>query len=212
MGAQLQLALDAVGYDQAMGLVAEVEPHIDILELGTPFLFLNGLDALRQFGERFPRLAVLSDCKIMDGGGPMAEYSLVRGARYVTVLAVADDQVLADAQEAASVAGAAVVADLIACPDPVKRAQELHQLGVDHLCVHGGYGGDLDRTLASAERRRAEGPGCWLSVAGGISLGVVDRFAALRPDALVIGSAITAATDPGRAAAEFRAAVNGGAW
>ncbi|MEA5055649.1 MAG: orotidine 5'-phosphate decarboxylase / HUMPS family protein [Propionicimonas sp.] len=208
MGTQLQLALDAISYDDAMNLVPRIQDQLDILELGTPFLLLNGLDALTRFHEAVPDLALLSDCKIMDGGGPMAELSLSRGATYVSVLAVAEDHVLIGAQQAAEAAGGDVVADLIACPNPVERGRELLELGVDHFCVHGGFGSDLSHTITVATQLRKAFPQCWLSVAGGVTQGSVGRLREFAPDALVVGGAITSAPDPSQAAARLREALD----
>ncbi|EDW4537521.1 3-hexulose-6-phosphate synthase, partial [Salmonella enterica subsp. enterica] len=63
---KLQLALDLVDIPGAKQLVAEVQEHIDIVEIGTPVVINEGLRAVKEIKEAFPSLTVLADLKIMD--------------------------------------------------------------------------------------------------------------------------------------------------
>ena len=51
---KLQLALDDLTMDEALELTEKVREHIDIIEIGTPFVYQEGMRAVQIFKERFP--------------------------------------------------------------------------------------------------------------------------------------------------------------
>ena len=65
---KLQLALDLVNIPEGIELVKQVEEHIDIVEIRTPVVINEGLNAVKAMKEAFPNLKVLADLKIMDAG------------------------------------------------------------------------------------------------------------------------------------------------
>lgn len=85
---KLQIALDDITLEDALVLVGKVRDYIDIIEIGTPFVYEYGMQAVRAMKEHFPDKEVLADMKIMDAGFYEAEEALKAGADYVTVLGV----------------------------------------------------------------------------------------------------------------------------
>lgn len=65
---KLQLALDELKLEEALEFAERVKDYVDIIEIGTPFVIAEGMNAVRTFKERFPDKEILSDEKIMDGG------------------------------------------------------------------------------------------------------------------------------------------------
>ena len=51
---KFQLALDAVELQQAKAIVGKIHRELDIVELGTPFLWRYPLDVIREFKNEFP--------------------------------------------------------------------------------------------------------------------------------------------------------------
>lgn len=87
---KLQLALDTLSLEESISLVKEVEQYIDIIEIGTPFLLEEGMNAVRIMKKEFPSLEILADTKIMDAGELEADLAFKAGADYITVLGVTD--------------------------------------------------------------------------------------------------------------------------
>ena len=85
---KLQLALDDIPLAAVLALVEHVRAYIDIIEVGTPFLYAEGLAAVRELRRRFPEKEILADMKIMDAGEYETRQALAAGADYVTVLGV----------------------------------------------------------------------------------------------------------------------------
>ena len=65
---KLQLALDELKLEEALIFAEKVQEHVDIIEIGTPFVIDSGMEAVRRFKAKFPDKEILSDEKIMDGG------------------------------------------------------------------------------------------------------------------------------------------------
>ena len=72
MGAKLQLALDFIELEEALGLLEKVHSFVDIVEVGTPTIIRYGVEAVRRVKQSFPQKLVLADLKIMDAGGRSA--------------------------------------------------------------------------------------------------------------------------------------------
>ena len=51
---KLQIALDDVTLEGALELVKKVRDYIDIIEIGTPFVYEYGMQAVRTMKEHFP--------------------------------------------------------------------------------------------------------------------------------------------------------------
>lgn len=202
---KLQLALDDLSLTEALALVEQVQSDIDIIEIGTPFLYQEGMQAVAAMKKAFPQKEVLADMKIMDAGDYETELALKAGADYVTVLGVTDDLTIKGCVEAAKRYGREIVVDMICVTDLADRIKSLEALGIHGLAVHVGTDqqaagrtplDDLKIMMKYAKRAK-------VSVAGGISPATVGDYIALRPEVLIVGSGITHSENPAAAAARF---------
>jgi 3-hexulose-6-phosphate synthase len=202
---KLQLALDGTWSNSLRVLDAAIS-YIDIVEIGTPLIYREGMAAARELRDAFPGAVILADLKIMDAGEAEAEIAFTAGCDMVTVLGAAHDITVRGAVTAARSYGKRVVADMIQVPDPITRARQLLDIGCDYLCVHTAHDlkGEYSRSLAVVQRLQESLPDAPLAVAGGIGPATISAVAALAPEIVVIGSAITAATDPASTAKEIR--------
>ncbi len=208
---KLQIALDLIDLPEAKDLVAKVADVVDIIEVGTPLVIKEGIKAVTEIKQSFPRLEVLADLKIMDAGDLEAKIALEAGADIVTVLGAAHDATIQGALDQAWAFGKAVLADLIAVDRVAKRAQELDDMGVDLVCVHTAYdvqdtGLDPVRELESVRPvlKRAG-----LAVAGGIKPETISQVAAFQPEIVIVGGFIMGHPDPRRAVLELRGSLAG---
>lgn len=197
----LQLALDGT-LGASLRLLDVVGGSVDRIEIGTPLVVREGVRAVVAVRERFPRLPLVADLKIMDAGEEEADLAFAAGADEVTVLAVADDETVRGAVAAARAHGGRVVADLIQTPDPGVRAARLLALGVDLLAVHVGSDAQKRelRPFDALRSLRETLPDAPLAVAGGIDAASAARVLPYAPEVVIVGSGIAKASDP-RAAA-----------
>lgn len=209
---RLQVALDLVDLERALRVasrVAEVCDHTSLLlEAGTPLIKAVGMEAVRRLSNLFRDIPVVADTKTADVGGLEAELAISSGAAYMTVLALASEETIVAAVEAAHRLDGKVVADLMRVANPIERAVELVELGVDAVCYHIPIdvqrSGKIDReAVATAVKALKRRVGAEVAVAGGITPATARSLAEAGADVLVVGRSIYAASDPGAAAKEI---------
>lgn len=200
----LQLALDGE-MASTLFILEKAHPYIDIAEIGTPLVFREGMRAIRQVRAAYPQLCILADLKIMDAGATEAEIAFNAGADRVTVMAVASDATIRGAVQSARQYGKQVMIDMMQVSNPLERARQLLQLGCNLLCVHTAH--DLQSTGASPWKQlaylRQALPTAQLAIAGGVKLEALDTILPLKPQVIIVGSAITGAADPVLAAQQI---------
>ncbi|WP_096241785.1 3-hexulose-6-phosphate synthase [Alteribacillus bidgolensis] len=209
---ELQLALDLVNTQEAKELVNEVKDHIDIVEIGTPVVKIEGLQAVKEIKEAFPQLQVLADLKTMDAAGYEVMKASESGADIVTILGVAEDESIKGAVEEAKKQGKKILVDLIAVKDIEQRAKELDAFGVDYICVHTGYdlqavGKNSFEDLNTIKRvvKHAK-----TAIAGGIKLDTLPEVIESQPDLVIVGGGITGAEDKKAAASKIEELIKQG--
>ena len=206
---KLQIAIDNGHSSSIFDIVDQIADVIDIVEIGTPMVLNEGQTAVRMVKEKYPQLTVLSDTKIVDGGALECQYAVDAGADIITVLAMSADQTIKDVADTAHAAGRKAMADLISVTDIRTRARELEALGVDYIAVHTAFDvqktgrtpyGDLKELLEVIPPEKC-------AVAGGVKLGTVADYAALKPAIIIAGGALYNAPDVRRAVIEMKAKI-----
>jgi 3-hexulose-6-phosphate synthase len=207
---KLQLALDDISLTEALALVDAVRTHIDIVEIGTPFIISEGLAPVKAMKARFPDLEVFADLKIMDAGAFEARLAFAAGADYVTVLAVTDIATIRGCLETAAGYGKTVVADMICVDDMAARIAELEAVGVMALAVHTGVDQQAaGRTpLDELKLMKVHSRSSRIFVAGGITRDTLAHYFELGADVAIVGSGICKAADPVQEAKAFRRMIN----
>jgi len=206
----LQLALDFVDLSRALTVAALAMPAgVDWLEAGTPLIKSEGLNAVRELRRRFPQQTIVADMKIMDAGRIEVECAAKAGADLVDVLGAASDATIAECVQAGKNYGAKIVVDLISVADPVARAQQAEALGADYITVHVA----IDEQMAGRDpfallRQVSQSVQVPVGVAGGIHSGTAWQAVAAGASYVIVGGAITKATDPAQATREIRRALD----
>ena len=205
----LQLALDFVDLKRAVkSAQAGVAGGVDWLEVGTPLIKSEGVQAVRELRHLFPRVTLVADMKIMDAGRIEVETAAKAGANIVDVLGAASDATIRECIQAGKNYGAKIVVDLIAVKDPVSRGKQIEDFGADYITVHCSIdeqmeGKDPFETL----RKLAEAVSLPVGVAGGINSETAARALEAGASIVIVGGAITKAVDPAEAASNIRKAM-----
>jgi 3-hexulose-6-phosphate synthase len=201
---QLQVALDGT-WEQALDVVRRVVDLVDIVEIGTPLLYREGINVVPRVHELAPTAALLADLKIMDAGDEEASIAFGAGCTYVTVMGVANDKTIRGCVDAARRYGRKIVADMMQVEHPDIRGRALLDMGCDILCAHTAFDQLADSSPLAALRLLREAlPDAQLAVAGGVSLRTISAVLAERPDIIVVGGAIARAADPAQVARALR--------
>jgi len=203
---KLQIAMDLTYQKRALEIADEIHDIIDIYEVGTPLIMKEGCSTIRFLKEKYPKMCVLADSKIVDGGAIEAKDLCEAGADIVTVLALADNATVTEVVETAHAYKRKVLADLICVKDIPARSRELKQLGVDYIGVHTGV--DMQKEGRTPLKDLKELVSCipnqMCAVAGGVKLETLDDYVALNPEIIIAGSALYAKEDVRKAVLEVK--------
>jgi len=194
---RLQVALDVLMLSRALKVAREaVAGGADLLEVGTPLLKSEGLDAVRALRREFPGIPIVADTKTMDAGRAEMEMAGKAGASYATVLGAASDATIRECAEAGRNYGISVVVDLVGVADPVARARQVEALGARAVGVHCAIDEQmLGRDPFEVLRAVREAVSIDVTVAGGINSETAARAAACGADVVIVGGAISKSED-----------------
>ena len=207
--AVLQVALDLLELNRALQIAQEaVAGGADWVEAGTPLIKSEGVHAIRALRDLFPGRTIIADMKVADTGALEVEMAAKAGADIVCILADADDSVIAESVRSARKYGVRLTADLINHPDPVSRAIQLEQMGIDILCAHAGIDQQMTgRDSLDMLRRLSKSVKIPLAIAGGIDAEQASEAVAAGADIVIVGGWITRSADVSGAAKKIRAAM-----
>ncbi len=202
----LQVALDLLELKRAVEIGKEsIEGGADWLEVGTPLIKSEGMNAIRTLRDAFPDVTIVADMKTMDTGAIEVEMAAKSGASVVSILAVADNAVIDEAIKSGRKYGVAIMVDLINAEDPERRAKELEGLGVDYVCVHVGIDQQMQGmdTLNLLKKVSAE-LNTPLAVAGGVDAELASEAVSLGADVIIVGGNITRSAKVKESTAKIR--------
>ncbi len=201
MSVRLQLALDGT-LEESLAVLSVAHPYVDIIEVGTPLIYREGMAAVRQIRQAYPKVTLTADLKIMDAGREEATIAFEAGSDLVTVLGVAPEPTVRGAAAVADQFGKQLMADMLQIPDIGPRGRDLIQLGCHYVCVHTAY--DLQKTNPISgsylKQLRTNLDRVPFAIAGGINLQNIDMVVDIEPEIIIVGSAITRAPNPAEAA------------
>jgi 3-hexulose-6-phosphate synthase / 6-phospho-3-hexuloisomerase len=208
--AVLQVALDILELKRAMQIAREsLDGGSDWIEIGTPLIKSEGMQAIRSMRDRFPDTILVADMKIADTGTLEVEMAAKAGANIVCVLADADNSVIAEAVRASRLYGIRIMADLINVKDPVSRAGELEAMGIDILCAHVGIDqqmmGKSSLDLLKSLSDQVHIP---LAIAGGIDAAGAGDAVRSGADIIIVGGWIIRSADVTGSTKKIRSAMD----
>lgn len=137
MAVILQVALDFVDLPRAVKVAeAAIEGGADWLEIGTPLIKSEGMNAVRHFRKLFPGRTLIADMKTMDAGRAEVEMAAKAGANVAVVMGNAPDSTIRECVQAGKNYGIKICVD---CIDDVKveeRAADIEKWGADYITIH----------------------------------------------------------------------------
>ncbi len=207
---KLQVALDFLELSRATKIAASaVAGGADFIEAGTPLIKSEGLDAVRKLREMFPDKTIIADMKTMDAGRIEAEAAAKAGANIMTVLGSAPESTIRECVEAGRHYGLEIAVDLLGVDDPAGFAAKAADLGIAWLDVHCA----IDQQMQGADPlgllKEIRGlTNLTLAVAGGLNSETAAAAAQAGADVVIVGGAITKATDVQAATADIRKAID----
>jgi len=209
----IQLALDSLDYDTTVRLAQVAHRYVDIIEIGTPSLKVNGLALVKDLKARFPTKQIFVDLKTADAGYYEAEPFFKAGADITTVLGASDLDTVKGVIAVANKYGKKAQVDLINVADKAAVARAAAAAGAHIIGIHTGIDQQIagQTPFADLEALLALNLGTLVSVAGGIKAATVQQVVKAGANIIVVGGAITGSKDPGKSASEIRELVDAAA-
>jgi len=206
----LQVALDLIELKRAVEIAKlALKGGADWIEVGTPLIKSEGMDAIRTIKKEFEDKTIVADMKTIDTGALEVEMCAKSGADIVIILALSNDSTIAEAIRAARKYGCRIMADLINHPNPVERAKQLEELGVDYINVHVG----IDVQMLGYDpleilKKVVEVVNVPIAVAGGLDAEKASACVAFGADIVIVGSNIVKSKDVTASARKIRKAID----
>ncbi|MHC1579658.1 MAG: 3-hexulose-6-phosphate synthase [Candidatus Alkanophagales archaeon] len=206
----LQVALDVLELERAIQIAREsIEGGVDWLEAGTPLIKSEGMNAVRALREAFPDRKIVADMKTIDTGAIEVEMAAKSGADIVAILGVSDDSTIKDAVRSARKYGVELMVDIMNHEDPVRRAREVVEMGVDYVCVHVG----IDQQMMGMDpldilQKVAEQVSVPIAVGGGLDAEGAAAAVSMGADIVIVGGNIIRSANVTESARRIREAID----
>jgi len=200
---KLQISYDFTNLSQALEIAKKTANFADIIEIGTPLLFAEGIKAVEAFTQAFPDKEILADTKIVDRVSDVIPLMAKTGIKDLTVLYGTNNKVIQKASSLAHENGIQVVLDLLDAETMGQAAHDAESLNVDRILFH--YPHETSEFYTNIDqweivRGNTKLP---IFVSGRISKEHIPEILKLKPQGIVIGEAITKDKDPEAAARHF---------
>ena len=200
---KLQISFDLPSLEQALAIAHVVEPYCDQFEIGSLTLYTFGAAAISAFRKEFPSKLLVADAKIIDRSAEITELLAHAGADWITIMGGTNKHVLHTAARAAQQHNVKLMIDLIDAASPGQIAMDAQTIGAHAIIVHKPHD-EIDSTAFLDQwdlvRGNTQLP---LFIAASITRTNIAPILALKPDGVIIGSAISQAENPAQEAEYF---------
>lgn len=201
---KIQLALDRMEVAEAIQLTRNVEDSIDWIEVGTSLIKEFGMASVKEIKQAFPTKTIVADMKTIDNARYEFEMCFQAGANVATVMGVSPLVTIDACMEVAKRYDKKVMIDLLNTSE--EKIRELRKYTEAIFCAH--VSKDEQEELGARNRGTEKSHllnGLQLAAAGGITLDSLDTLRkTLNPAVVIVGSAITKASNPSEAALLFK--------
>ncbi|MFB6470474.1 MAG: orotidine 5'-phosphate decarboxylase / HUMPS family protein [Vulcanisaeta sp. AZ3] len=211
---KLQVALDLIEPSLAVSMARRLceAKAADIIEAGTPLIKAAGIYVVSALRIACPNIDIMADLKTMDVGALEARLAIEAGASMVSVLGAAANETITEFVNETKRLGGKSIIDMISIKDPINRVRELLSNGLkpDYVGLHLGIDVQRSRELSiddlideAVKIKSMYGLG--VAIAGGINESVARKLRDTNVDIVVVGRAITQASDSVASAKNLRA-------
>jgi 3-hexulose-6-phosphate synthase/6-phospho-3-hexuloisomerase len=192
---------------QALTIAEQTAEFADILGIGSLLLFKEGVKAIKTFKATFPNKAIFAEAKITEKADDAIAMMAQAGASYVSVLAGTFHSSIKKAVSAAQGFDVQVALDLLDAQSLGQTALDAKTLGVHQLILHRPPRPEQIAELEAEWHNVRENTKLPIFITGKIDETNIQQVLTLKPQGIMIGAAITKASNPAKAAHFFRSIV-----
>jgi 3-hexulose-6-phosphate synthase len=201
---KIQLALDRVKIAEAIELAKKVEDSVDWIEVGTSLIKEFGVTSIKELKKAFPTKTIVADVKTNDNARYEFAMCYEAGADVATVMGVSPLVTIDICMEVAAQYNKKVMIDLLNTSEHQKLELQKYKDAI--FCHH--VSKDQQEETGMVNRGTAANEfsdGLQIVAAGGITIESLEQLkAAVNPEVVIVGGAITKAESPSEAASQFK--------
>ncbi|MDR4509260.1 MAG: orotidine 5'-phosphate decarboxylase [Candidatus Brocadiaceae bacterium] len=208
-GVIFQVALDFVDMQRAVKVAEEaMAGGADWLEIGTPLIKSEGMDAVRHFRKLFPTVTLVADMKTMDAGRMEVEMAAKAGANIASVMGDAPRSTIRECIRAGKNYGIKICVDFLDTDKAKDCIADIEEWGADYLGIHTAIDDQMQGETPFIELQSI----CGVSkipvvVAGGINSENVMDAASAGVSVIIVGGYISKSKDAKAAVEDLKCAV-----
>lgn len=200
---KLQISFDLTDIEKAIELAKAVDQYADIFEIGMVLIYKYGINAVQQFREVFPYKKIIVDTKIVDRPKESVAIFSQLHIDMITVMAGASKDTIQSVSAYAQDAKIKTVLDLLDTNSIGQSAMDAKTFGVDGLVIHNTQN-ETDSILLVEKWEMVRGnTQLPIFIGGKLNREFLPIIHTLKPDGIIVGSAILKAADPQAEAAFF---------
>ncbi len=194
---KLQISYNIPDLNQAIETAHQTAEFADIIGIGPLLLFKEGVRAVKLFKSTFPNKEIFVEAKIIEKAPDAVSMLAQAGASYISVLAGSLYSTIKKAVETAKLFDAKIGLDLLDAQSIGQSAHDAKIMGVD-LLIMNRFPHKLDEALEieSEWHSARENTNLPIFITGKIDKSNIQQIIDLKPQGIMVGSAITRASSP----------------
>ena len=200
---KLLITFNLLDLERSLLVAQVIEPHVDVLTIGSPLLYKYGTHAVERFRKQFPKKTLFAEARILDRPHDTVKLFSQAGANWISVLSGAGQNTIHSASTSAAESGTKIILDLADSCSIGQDALEAQRLGVEGITFHKPTIDEEGLTFSDR----------WQMVKGNTNLPVyisahtsrqnITEVLGFEPSGVIVGSSVINAEDPEKEAIYF---------
>lgn len=204
---KLQVSFDMIDLNKAIDIASIIKPYVDILEVGSPLIYKEGVKAIEEFKKKFPKKEIFADAKLVDRVENTIKIFANAGTNYISILAGTSNSTIQNASKMAHSNNIKIALDFVDAYSMGQSAMDAKALDIDLIIFHGPHESTkLTELLEEWENVRGNTT-LPIFISGGITKNNINKVISLKPQGIIIGRAITQADNPAKEAEDFKSLI-----
>lgn len=209
MAVILQVALDFIDLHRAVKVAEEaIEGGFNWVEIGTPLIKSEGMNAIRHMRKLFPDTTLVADMKTMDAGRTEMEMAAKAGANIAVVMGNAPGSTIKECIQAGKNYGIKICVDFMNNGEVEGYAADIEEWGADYIAIHTAIDDQMyGQTPFETLQRISTKVKIPIAVAGGINSENVIDAVSMGASIIIVGGYISKSVNPKAAAESIKTAI-----
>lgn len=194
---KLQISYNLPDLNQALEIAQHTAEFADIIGIGSLLLFKEGIKAVKIFKSTFPNKEIFAEAKLIEKAPDTVTMLAQAGASYISVLAGALHSTIKKSVETAKLFDAKIALDLLDAHSIGQSAHDAKTMGVDMLIINRlPHKPEEALEIESEWHSARENTNLPIFITGKIDKSNIQQIIDLKPQGIMVGSAITRASSP----------------